>query len=196
MWVESTSRFLWGVCILLVTGLFARQSSAKSCEGIRFEERIEVDGAPLLLNGIGIREATIFKVNVFVAGLYLARRSSDGHAIAAADENKRMIMIFTRSVEGGEMSKAIQESFGRATRGDLARLQKRIDTFKRALPDFKAGDKLVITYRPNSGTELESKAGKVTIPGLDFARALFLIWLGDKPPNPELKRGLLGGKCD
>ena len=35
--------------------------------------------------------------------------------------------------------------------------------------------------------------GKGPIPGEDFARALFGIWLGPKPPNPDLKSGLLGG---
>jgi hypothetical protein len=38
-------------------------------------------------------------------------------------------------------------------------------------------------------------AVKGTIAGDDFARALFAIWLGARPPNAELKTGLLGGPC-
>jgi len=37
--------------------------------------------------------------------------------------------------------------------------------------------------------------GKVkgTIPGKEFARALFACWIGDKPPGKGFKAGLLGG---
>jgi hypothetical protein len=31
-----------------------------------------------------------------------------------------------------------------------------------------------------------------TIPGVDFKRALFAIWLGDKPADRTLKEGMLG----
>jgi hypothetical protein len=33
---------------------------------------------------------------------------------------------------------------------------------------------------------------KGVIQGADFARSLFAIWLGPKPPTSDLKRGLLG----
>jgi len=31
------------------------------------------------------------------------------------------------------------------------------------------------------------------IPGEDFNRALLRIWLGDRPADGDLKRGMLGG---
>jgi hypothetical protein len=31
-----------------------------------------------------------------------------------------------------------------------------------------------------------------TIAGLAFARTLFLVWLGDKPPSTDLRSALLG----
>jgi hypothetical protein len=34
------------------------------------------------------------------------------------------------------------------------------------------------------------------IQGPDFAMALLSVWLGPKPPNADLKAGLLGGKCE
>jgi len=38
-------------------------------------------------------------------------------------------------------------------------------------------------------------ATKGIIKGDDFTKALFSIWLGADPPNPEIKSGLLGGAC-
>jgi chalcone isomerase-like protein len=37
---------------------------------------------------------------------------------------------------------------------------------------------------------------KGLIKGDDFATAFLSIWLGDHPPNPNLKSGLLGGACE
>jgi hypothetical protein len=35
----------------------------------------------------------------------------------------------------------------------------------------------------------------ITIPGKDFADALFSVWLGPKPVEDALKRALLGGSA-
>jgi len=34
------------------------------------------------------------------------------------------------------------------------------------------------------------------IDGDDFARAFLSIWLGEHPPNPDLRAGRLGGRCE
>jgi len=41
--------------------------------GVTFPDQISVDSRTLLLNGMGLREATILKVDVYVAALYLER---------------------------------------------------------------------------------------------------------------------------
>jgi hypothetical protein len=75
-------------------------------------------------------------------------------------------------------------------------LKDRIDTLNSAMKDLKEEDTLVFSYVPDKGTSIEVKGQhEVTIEGHDFASALLSIWLGD-PPNDEIKRGLLGGKCD
>jgi hypothetical protein len=52
---------------------------------------------------------------------------------------------------------------------------------------------LVFTYIPATGTSL-AIAGKETrtIVGSNFAEMLFSVWLGPKPPNAALKKGILG----
>jgi hypothetical protein len=42
---------------------------------------------------------------------------------------------------------------------------------------------------------LVNGAQKGTIEGDDFSKVFVSIWLGEAPPNPELKSGLLGGEC-
>jgi hypothetical protein len=52
------------------------------------------------------------------------------------------------------------------------------------------------THKPGAGIEVDVN-GKMqgTVEGDDFAKAFLAIWLGAKPPNPNLKAGLLGDAC-
>ena len=92
---------------------------ARECEGVTIPDQVSVDGTKLLLNGMGVREATIFNVNVYVAGLYLQKRSNDGAKIAATEEPKQMLLVFVRDVSKSDMAEAIQKGF---TRADFGRL--------------------------------------------------------------------------
>lgn len=158
-------------------------------------DQVTVDGTKLVLNGMGLREATVFNVNVYVAALYLVKRSSDGEKIAAAEEPKQIRIQFVRDVSKSDMAEAIQKGFERATGDGYGKLKARVEKLMAALPEFKNGDRFTITYRPGNGVELKSASASTTIEGADFARGLFLIWLGKHPPNAGLKKGLLGGEC-
>jgi len=174
---------------------FALPASARDCEGVAMPDHVTVDAAKLVLNGMGLREATVFNVNVYVAGLYLTKRSSDGEKIAAAEEPKQIRIQFVRNVSKSDMAEAIQKGFERATGDGYGKLKARVERLMAALPEFKDGDRFTITYRPGNGVKLESSSASTTIEGADFARGLFLIWLGKHPPNAGLKKGLLGGAC-
>ena len=59
--------------------------------------------------------------------------------------------------------------------------------------DLKAGDRFSLTYIPAIGTKFEHNACLVgTIKGRAFARALFSVWIGQKPFDHELKDEVLG----
>jgi hypothetical protein len=58
---------------------------------------------------------------------------------------------------------------------------------------MKSGDEAFMTYVPGTGTTLEINGKALgTIEGRDFARALMAVWLGDKPPDTNLRKGVLG----
>jgi hypothetical protein len=69
---------------------------------------------------------------------------------------------------------------------DLAKLNA-------AMTDVKKEDLITLTYLPDTGVTVSVK-GKdaAVIPGDDFQRVLFSIWLGASPPNVSLREGLLG----
>src|SRR5262245_25690640 len=77
------------------------------CADRAFPGALTVDDKTLCLNGLGLREATVFNVNVYVAGLYLEQRDKNGERIASSDQRKLMRLRFVRDVGRSEIAEAI-----------------------------------------------------------------------------------------
>jgi len=174
----------------------AGTAGANACKGIDFPEHVQASGSELTLNGLGVRKATLFKVNVYVAALYVAKPSSDANAIVVSSAPEQLTLHFVRNVGVDDLTKAWNEGFARNSGDQLPALKDRIAKLNGWMTDMKTGQRLTFVRRPGTGIEVNVNGTvKGAIAGDDFAQALFLIWLGATPPNPELKSGLLGGGC-
>ena len=188
-------RILVLTLICVMPALAAGAADGKECKGITFPDQAQVEGNNLTLNGLGLRQATMLKVSVYVAALYVAKASTDPNAILGSDTPKELILQFVRDVGADDLRKGWDEGFEKNAKGQLPALKERIETFKGWTADIKSGQRLTFIAKPGQGTQVDvNGAVKGTIKGDDFAQALFSIWLGD-PPNPEIKSGLLGGTC-
>jgi hypothetical protein len=176
--------------------LSAGPAQARQCRGVDMPERLNIDGKPLQLNGVGLREATLLNIDVYVAGLYVEQRSSDGKKIAGSESTKQVKLVLLREVSREDLAVQLGTYFRHAAGRDYDKLKARFQRLSGWLPTLHEGDTFSVTYRPGDGLEVRHGKKKLgTIPGADFARAIFSIWLGDKPPNEGLKRGMLGGSC-
>ena len=164
---------------------------AASKGGVTMPDKIHVAGKDLVLNGLGIREATIFYVDVYVAGLYVEKKSHDPKELIHSDTVKRLKLKFVRDVDRSDIVDAWTEGFKKT--GKYAALKPKIDKLNSWMEDIKEGQSMVYTYVPGKGITIKVK-GKVkgVIKGKDFMEAFLTIWLGPKPPNKGLKKGLLG----
>jgi hypothetical protein len=181
------------VLIALVLGIALY---AKELEGVRMPDQVTVGSALLKLNGMGVRvkKVAFVSVKVYVAGLFLVTPAADPAQILAADEPRQLIMQFLyKKVEKEKLVEGWAEGFKNNSGAKEAALKPRIEKFDAMWSDMMAGDRAVLTYIPGTGTKVEIKGKEVgLIEGKDFADALFAIWLGPKPPNEDLKKGLLG----
>jgi len=186
---------LW-VLVSLATALGVGLAHGKECKGASFPEQMQSEGVTLKLNGLGLRQATFLKVNVYVAALYVAQTSTDANAILKSNAPKELVLHFVRDVGRADLSKGWDEGFENNAKSQLPALKERIEAFKGLMADIKTGQRLRFVSKPGAGTQVAVNGTvKGTIAGDDFARALFSIWLGSSPPNPEVKAGLLGGEC-
>ncbi len=167
---------------------------AGELSGVSLPDQATLEGTTLLLNGMGLRKAYGI-AKVYVAGLYLEKKTTSADEILDSDAPRRIELRFVRNVGRDDIVKAWTEGFEKNAGGRLAALRKRLDTLNRAMPDLRVGDLLAFSAFPEKGVVVEVK-GQVaaTIPGADFARVLFAIWLGPDPPNAALKDGLLGAR--
>ncbi len=164
---------------------------AGTLNNVTLPDTVQAGGTTLILNGMGLR--TKYMVKVYVAGLYLAQKSSDPAAILKADAPKRIVMHFVRDVSKSQITDGFTESFEGNTPDAAKTLKPDIDRLFAALDAVKDGDEIVFTYLPGVGTSLAiGGKEKLTIAGPAFAEMIFSVWLGPKPPNAALKKGIVG----
>ncbi len=172
----------------------ALQDSAATVtrDGVSLPTRIEMEGHALVLNGTATRKK--FIVKVYVAGLYLAAKETDGEKILAADEPRHLVMQFVHDVDKGKMCGAWHEALENNTPDASAELKAQFETLCSYMEDIKKGEQFAFTYLPAQGTRVDVKGiTKGTIEGKAFADALFKAWIGPHPgPGEGFKKQLLG----
>lgn len=161
--------------------------------GVELPYTLKSEQTALVINGAGVREK--YFMDMYVGGLYLKAKRSDGSGIVNADETMAIrLHIVSGLITSDKMTAAVDEGFKNATGGNTAPLLPKINQFKAVFKEkINKGDIYDLMYDPAKGLNV-LKNGKLTatIPGLDFKKALFGIWLCDKPADQDLKDAMLG----
>jgi len=189
--VSTLNRWLLCASVLLITLGMAPAGYAATLAGISFPEQATVAGKTVALNGLGVRTATMLKVKVYVIGLYLESKSSDPQSIIASAGNKRIAMHFVHDVSADKLRGGWTEGF-EDNAADVTGIEDEIRKFNASMRDVKSGDSMVLDFYDDSVDVLINDTRIDSVAGKTFQQALLAIWLGRKPPNEELKQGILG----
>ena len=173
-------------------------AEGKDCKGIYFpDHQVGLHGTNLTLNGIGLQKATFLRVDVYVAALYVTVPSQDSDSLINTDAPQELIVHFLRNVSVDDVRKEWTRDFTHAAPGTPESLMRRVATLNTWLADVRRGERLTFIRQPGEGILVRVDGiDKGTIPGDDFSRTFMSIWVGAAPPSHDLKRGLLGGRCD
>lgn len=173
------------VCLALaLTG----PAFAGKLEGVTLPDSIQVSGQTLVLNGMGLREKVF--IDVYVAGLYLPKKTKSAREAINSDVPKRIEMVMMRSVGKDKLADTMKESISKAGSKAVA---AQAGTLAGWMEDTDEGDRIVLEYVPGKGTAVRVKGkDKGSIPGAEFMKAVWGIYLGPNPPTDDLKDGLLG----
>jgi Chalcone isomerase-like len=184
------------ICGRSATPMRVSEESTMECNGIEFPDHVEVEGTLLTLNGLGLRTASVFKVSLYIAALYVAEPSNDPRAILESSAPNELIVQFTREVSASELRKSLQEGFAKNSPGRPPALEEGLKQLSGWATDVKSGQRITFIRTPGRGMQVDVNGiVKGTIAGDAFAKTFMSIWLGDNPQTPELKSGLLGAPC-
>jgi hypothetical protein len=182
------------VVLFIVAGLIGLTTYAqKELSGVTPTRTIKVGDKSLAFNGSGLREK--FFLDLYVGSLYLENKTKNGQQVMDANEPMAItINIVSGLITSEKMIDAVNEGFEKSTKGDQGKFKTEIQQFKNAFKEeIVKGDHYVIAYLPGTGSSVTKNGKKlVTIPGLEFKKALFGIWFCDEPADEDLKEGMLG----
>jgi Chalcone isomerase-like len=172
-------------------------ASAITTEGITFAGDITLAGTPLQLNGVGWR--AVAWVRGYAAALYLPRKAANEAAVLQQAGAKRLRMHMTQDVPAEEFIKAFVKGVQRNTAAaEQTRLGERVAQFNalvRGLGTLKKQDVIDLDFVPGRGLVLSRNGAARGTPvgGADFYAAVLRCFIGQRPADPEMKAGLLGG---
>lgn len=179
--------------LLALSLCVAAGAQAATVKGVSFADTASIGGRECRLVGVGVRTKVI--ISVYLGALYLATPTGDAAAAIAAEEPKRIVMHFVHSKVGAEaIREAWRDGFDANAAATLPQLKDRLDRFCTWFDaDLLKGEQVVLTYVPGQGTEVAVKGVvRGVIEGADFMKALWSVWLGAKPADGGLKKGMLG----
>jgi len=152
--------------------------------------------ATLKVTGVGLREKTFMKVDVYTIVSYVGEGFTPGEdpgkALRELDAPKRIRMDlrrgFSREKLVNSFTEVIDENYD-DTSAFAADLETFLAYFDR---DAEEGDEIIFDYCPATGltTSLNSEV-KGIIVNADFATALWTVWFGEDPADDGLKEKLL-----
>lgn len=180
----------------LLIPLLLSVAEARTVEGVELDESVTArDGTELLLHGAGVRDRLFF--DIYVGALYLPSTGQSVEAILAGDQPARIEMHFLyKEVEAEKLESAWQEGFSNNNQREvLDTIEAQLENFVRLFPTAVEGDVFVMEYLPGQGTQViinGETAGAIA--GDVFFRALLGVFLGPKPADGDLRRGMLGGE--
>ena len=191
-WVQLN---LMAACVG-VSVTMAASAQPVEFEGQKFEPTVQVGGQTLNLNGVGLRRRAIFKV--YVAGLYVPQKSGNAATLINDKGARRVSLRMLRDVDADSFIDSFNDGLkNNLSEAQLAALKPQIEALTatlKSIGEAKKGDAINFDYTPEGGTRIsvngQPRGDPIT--GADFFSAVLRIWLGDKPADESLKKGMLG----
>ena len=180
-----------GLMLAAVIVVTLSVAHAANLEGVSMPETRAVDGTQMRLNGIWLRTYSALGIRIYVAGLYLERRSGDPHDLHS-QERKLLDIRFLRDVDAEDARKAWRDAFDQNCKAPCYLDPHDLQRFLTAVPSVHRGDDSTLLFT-SEGVRVTFN-GKLMgdVPDPQFAELMLGTFIGAVPPTPRLKRELLG----
>jgi hypothetical protein len=175
--------------LLMLLGIF----SLTPLYAADLPSKMEYQGASLILNGHGYRVK--FFMKVYESSLYLKSASSNAEEIMNKDAAMAVrIDVVSSLVTPEAMKTALNEGLEKSTGNNTGPIIKEIEQLNSTFnSEVGSGDFYEFIYLPDAGTNVLKNSEYIdTIPGIEFKKAFFGIWISNNPIQKNLKKAMLG----
>ncbi|MCG3177140.1 MAG: hypothetical protein MOGMAGMI_02107 [Candidatus Omnitrophica bacterium] len=189
------------VCAALVLALCALRLNSAGAISAMPEPTVCLSGtcftahqtaAALKLPLRGVSTYRYYGMKLFTAALYAPMDASGAQGVLS-DVPKRLVLRYHRKIGRQHLIKAAEHNLRGLPEQRLAAIRERLDRLNACYQDVDKGDEYALVYAPERGTTLERNGSPViTVPGQDFAREYFGIWLSARSISSDLTHDLLG----
>ncbi|HEY1412317.1 MAG TPA: chalcone isomerase family protein [Rhodopila sp.] len=179
----------------MLMGLWlAAGATAATLDGADLPDTYTVDGQTLVLNGIGVRTLTIFRIRIYVAALYLPRPSHDAAAILASPGPKVIRLQFIHSGSKSQVEKEYREGEEKnCGDGGCAPTDKTdFEHMVAVAPAVSPGDTSTYVFTDKGVKVLANDKLIGDYANVDLAHQLLAGFIGAHPPSESLRDRLLG----
>jgi hypothetical protein len=180
---------------LIAVAAFVTCLLAAAWQGIDVPATATVGGTRLVLNGMGVRTATVLKLRIYVMSLYLEQRCSDPDSIVQSTGRRRVWQYYFRDVGVGMIQRGWADNLA-AHNASLAGIESECAAFARQWEAVRGGTVVTIDFSGDTVIVAFDGRPKQPVVSAAFRRALLNVWLGPKVTEVELKKALLGGRAD
>jgi hypothetical protein len=176
----------------LAAGLIGPVAAAELA-GVVMPATLQADGQTLALNGLALRTYSIFKIHIYVGGLYLEHPTHDPAVVMADNQPRVIAMHFLHDVPVEKSRSVWRQSIEKACEQNCMPASSSIDLFLSHLREIKSGDRVDFIF---TGNGLDTAVNGVPTGRVDdpaMAHAILEVFIGPHAPTPNVKLGLMGG---
>jgi len=163
---------------------FAARCIGKAC----FDSSSQIGGEDVPLRGLGSYE--FLKIDLFTAAFYVPDRVIDVDELLG-NSPKRLVICYQRGFKKEEIVSAAENALKKNPELNLTALRPRLEQMYQFFQNVHKGDRYELVFEPRKGTALILNGEyQGVVPGEDFARAFFGIWISNYSISYALKRDL------
>ena len=185
--------------LFLFVLLFTVPAYSITIDNVKFDEQLKISEKVT----IPLRNAqkyAPFRFSIYAVALYVDGNETDNMKLKDADVPMALQLVsLSRLLRLNTLISELRRGFSYGMDHDkefLETIQDRIEAFvyifERKNRSPKRYEKMVFSYEPGAGTHIHFEERYLgTIPGHDFKRALFGIWLNNNCANDQLRDDII-----
>lgn len=182
---------LYSAAVLAAALAIASPLMSAEIDGIRFNDRYEVNGSRLDLRGLAVLNYMLV-IRAYAGALYLPPDVAPGQALT--DRPRILELHYFHAISAEDFRESTAEMIRRNTTArEFSNISRQVSAMNALYRSVRPGDRYRAEYDPARGTTLYLGGRALgTVEGAAFSRAFFSIWIGSNPIDRAFRDRLLG----